>query len=109
MVEPWRLEWVRMQKWLFAGFIGLVATVVLGWMAVQLHGTALGISLVLLGTVFDLACIGRGTWIYVRVLRLRAAARSLRGTRVRKFEWLIALVLLIIPLGLSTWWYLATR
>ncbi len=53
--------------------------------------------------------IGRATWSYVQVLRLRAAERVLREPKSTNREWLVAVAFLVVPLGLYTLWYVMAR
>jgi hypothetical protein len=61
--------------WLLAGYLSLVLSAVLAWIMVQLGSPQSAILVGLLGATIDIALIGRGVWIYIRVMRMRAHDR----------------------------------
>jgi hypothetical protein len=109
MNSPWQQEWKRMQMWLFAGFCVLLVSAVLAWVMAQVGSPQSAIVIGLLGAVVDIACIGRGVWSYIQVLRMRARERAGKPTSISNYEWLLAIALLVIPLGLYTLWFVEFR
>ena len=105
----WEQEWRRMQMWLFAGFVVIVLFAGIGFGLWLLGRWQASIVAGVLGASIDLVMIGRATWSYVQVLRLRAAERVLREPKSTNREWLVAVAFLVVPLGLYTLWYVMAR
>ena len=73
---PWQQEWRRMQLWLLAGYLTLVAAAALAFAVAQLGAPNAAIVIGVLGGLVDLVLIGRGAWSYIRVRQLRAEDSS---------------------------------
>lgn len=98
-----------MQMWLFAGFCCLSLSAVLAWAIVQMGSPPVAIATAMVGLVADIACIGRGVWSYVQVLRIKAHERVGKPASLMNYEWLLAVALAVVPLSLYTLWFIKTR
>jgi hypothetical protein len=95
--------------WLLAGYLCLVLSAVLAWIMVQVGSPQSAIVVGLLGAAIDVALIGRGVWIYIRVMRMRAHDRIGKPRSIVNSEWILAVAFLVIPLSIYTFWFFRFR
>ena len=107
--NDWQGEWRRMQMWLLAGYVCLVLSAVLAWILAHVGSAQSAIVVALLGAAIDIALIGRGGWIYVRVMRMRAHGRVGKPRSVLNYESILAVAFLVIPLTVYTVWFFRFR